>query len=90
MSVNLIKDWQLSTEGDLPTANSLSLIAFYYGVDFENSVDLLGDIAAMMGYNPEESKFFGVPYMQFISENITGNKDAEGGSYLQTIVNSFV
>jgi hypothetical protein len=89
MSVNLIKDWQLSTEGDLPTANSLSLIAFYYGVDIENSVDLLGDIAVSLGYY-YDSKLFGIPYMQFISEQITGNEDAEGGSYLQTIVNSFV
>ena len=87
MSVNLIKDWQLLTEGDLPTANSLSLIAFYYGVDFENSVDLLGDTAVALGYNHEKPIFFGVPYMQFISENIAGDQ-VVNGSYLNTIVNS--
>ena len=87
MSVNLIKDWQLSTEGDLPTANSLSLIAFYYGVDIENSVDLLGDIAVSMGYNFEDPNLFGVPYIQYISKKL-GSEEPEGGSYLQAIVNS--
>jgi hypothetical protein len=86
MSVNLIKDWQLSTEGDLPTANSLSLIAFYYGVDFENSVDLLGDIAVSLGYNFEDPNLFGVPYIQYISKKL-GSEEPEGGSYLQAIVN---
>ena len=87
MSVNLIKDWQLLTVGDNSTNNSLFDIAKFYGVDFENSVDLLGDIAVSLGYNHEDPKLFGVPYMQFISEKITGNEDAEGGSYLQAIVN---
>ena len=87
MSVNLIKDWQLSTEGDLPTANSLSLIALYYGVDIGNSVDLLGDIAVSMGYNFEKPNVFGVPYIQYISENIAGDQ-VVNGSYLNTIVNS--
>jgi hypothetical protein len=87
MSVNLIKDWQLSTEGDLPTANSLSLIAHFYGVDFENSVDLLGDIAVYFGYNHEDPNLFGVPYIQYISAKM-GRDVPEGGSYLQAIVNS--
>ena len=86
MSVNLIKDWQLSTEGDLPTANSLSLIALYYGVDVENSFDLLGDIAVSMGYNFEKPNIFGVPFIQYISLNM-GSEEPEGGSYLQAIVN---
>ena len=87
MSVNLIKDWQLLTVGDNPTNNSLSLIAFYYGVDFENSVDLLGDIAFSLGYNFEDPNLFGVPYIQYISKKL-GSEEPEGGSYLQAIVNS--
>lgn len=87
MSVNLIKDWQLSTEGDLPTANSLSLIAFYYGVDIENSVDLLGDIAVSLGYSYDDTELFGLPYIQYISKK-SGSEEPEGGSYLQAIVNS--
>jgi hypothetical protein len=87
MSVNLIKDWQDKTIGDTETNNSLFEIATFYGVDAANSFDLLGDIAVSLGYPHEDPKYLGVPYIQFISKEIAGNEDAEGGSYLQTIVN---
>jgi hypothetical protein len=87
MSVNLIKDWQDKTIGDIETNNSLFKIAEFYGVDADNSFDLLGDIAVALGYPHEELKYLGVSYIQFISKEIAGNEDAEGGSYLQAIVN---
>jgi hypothetical protein len=87
MSVNLIKDWQDKTIGDMKTNNSLFEIAEFYGVDADNSFDLLGDIAVALGYPHEDPKYFGVPYIQFISKEIAGDEAAEGGSYLQTIVN---
>jgi len=86
MSVNLIRDWQLLTN-DKPTNNSLFVIATFYGVDADNSFDLLGDIAVALGYNHEDPNTFGLPYIQFISYSIAG-KDPEGGSWLQTIVNN--
>jgi len=87
MSVNLIRDWQLLTAGDIETNNSLFEIAEFYGVDVKLSFDLLGDIAVALGYNLEDPNNFGMPYIQFISIIIAG-KDAEGGSWLQTIVNN--
>ena len=87
MSVNLIKDWQLLTVGDNPTNNSLFDIAEFYGVDADNSYDLLGDIAEYFGYNHEDPNLFGVPYIQYISAKM-GRDVPEGGSYLQAIVNS--
>jgi hypothetical protein len=86
MSVNLIKDWQDKTIGDIETNNSLFEIAEFYGVDADNSFDLLGDIAVALGYNFEDPNCFGVSYIQFISLK-AGNEAAEGGSYLQAIVN---
>jgi hypothetical protein len=86
MSVNLIKDWQDKTIGDKDTNNSLFEIAEFYGVNADNSFDLLGDIAVALGYNFDDPNLFGVPYMQFISFK-AGNEAAEGGSWLQAIVN---
>jgi hypothetical protein len=87
MSVNLIKDWQDKTIGDIKTNNSLFEIAEFYGVDTDNSFDLLGDIAVALGYPDQYPNYFGVPYIQFISITIAG-KYPEGGSWLQTIVNN--
>lgn len=86
MSVNLIRDWQLLTNGDKPSNNSLFNIASFYGVDAANSYNLIGDIAVALGYNHEDPNTFGVPYMQFISMRIAGEQ-ITGGSYLNTIVN---
>jgi hypothetical protein len=87
MSVDLIKDWQDKTIGDINTNNSLFEIAKFYGVNADNSFDLLGDIAVAFGYPHEDPKYLGVPYIQFISKEIAGEENPEGGSYLQTIVN---
>ena len=87
MSVNFIRDWQLLTNGDKPSNNSLFNIAEFYGVDADNSFDLLGDIAVALGYPHEDPKYFGMPYMQFICLKV-GNEEAEGGSWLQAIVNN--
>jgi hypothetical protein len=87
MSVDLIRDWQDKIIGDIKTNNSLFEIAEFYGVDADNSFDLLGDIALALGYSYEEPRFFGLPYIQFISYRIAG-KDPKGGSWLQTIVNN--
>jgi len=86
MSVDLIRDWQDKTIGDIKTNNSLFEIATFYGVDAENSFDLLGDIAVALGYL-EDPNLLGMPYIQIISYSIAG-KDPEGGSWLQTIVNN--
>jgi hypothetical protein len=86
MSVNLIRDWQLLTDGDKPSNNSLFNIASFYGVDAANSFDLIGDIALSLGYDINDPNFFGMPYMQFISMKIAGEQ-ITGGSYLNTIVN---
>ena len=86
MSVNLIKDWQDKTIGDIETYNSLFEIAEFYGVDADNSFDLLGDIAVALGYPHEDPNYFGMPYIHFISSK-AGNEAAEGGSWLQAIVN---
>ena len=86
MSVNLIRDWQLLTDGDKPSNNSLFNIASFYGVDATNSFDLLGDIAVSLGYDINDPELFAMPYMQFISMRIAG-KQITGGSYLNTIVN---
>ena len=87
MSVNLIKDWQDKTIGDKDTNNSLFEIAEFYGVNADNSFDLIGDIAWSLGYNiDKDPNLLGMSYMQFISEKIAGEQ-ALGGSYLQTIVN---
>lgn len=86
MSVNLIRDWQLLTDGDKPSNNSLFNIASFYGVDAANSFDLIGDIALSLGYDINDPDLFGVPYMQFISIRLTGEKII-AGSYLQAIVN---
>jgi hypothetical protein len=87
MSVNLIKDWQDKTIGDIETNNSLFEIAEFYGVDADNSFDLIGDIAVALGYNYDYPEYFAMPYIQFISITIAG-KYPEGGSWLQTIVNN--
>jgi len=87
MSVNLIKDWQDKTVGDIPSNNSLFEIAEFYGVDAANSFDLLGDIALSLGYDiDKDPNLLGMSYMQFISYRIAGEQ-IQGGSYLQTIVN---
>jgi hypothetical protein len=86
MSVNLIKDWQDKTIGDIDTNNSLFEIAEFYGVDADNSFDLLGDIAGAFGYSHEDPNSFGMPYIQFISSYKAGEQ-ITGGSYLNTIVN---
>jgi len=86
MSVNLIKDWQDKTIGDIKTNNSLFEIAEFYGVDADNSFDLIGDIAVALGYSHEDPNFFAMPYIQFISRKFAG-EELEGGSYLNTIVN---
>ncbi len=87
MSVNLIKDWQDKTIGDIETNNSLFNIAKFYGVDADNSFDLIGDIALSLGYRYDYPEYFGMPYIQFISITIAA-KDTEGGSWLQAIVNN--
>lgn len=86
MSVNLIRDWQLLTAGDNPKNNSLFNIARFYGVDVENSYDLIGDIAVALGYNHDDPNIFGLPYIQYIGKKL-GSEKPEGGSWLQTIVN---
>ena len=87
MSVNLIKDWQDKTIGDKDTNNSLFEIAEFYGVDADNSFDLIGDIALSLGYNYDDPNLFGMPYIQFISYIMAGEQ-IRGGSYLYSIVNN--
>lgn len=88
MSVDLVKDWLVLARGSEEISeDNLSFLAIFYGVEVDNSANLLGDIAAIMGYN--ETKFtFGMPYIQYISKVICDdNPNIQGGSYLQTIVN---
>jgi len=88
MSVDLITEWRDKTQGNRPTNDNLRAIAsFYVGPNSpDDSTSLLAYIAESLGYNYDDTNFFAMPYIQFISRKFA-NEELEGGSYLNTIVN---